>query len=216
MAGLNILHTAASRVGALDLGFLPGPHGCDAASMLRGGVEILWLLGADDVQLDRIPPETFVVYLGHHGDAAAQRADIILPGAAYTEKPGTYVNTAGRVQRAFRAVFAPGEAREDWRIIRAFSEVLGHTLPYDTLEQLRAHMAQVNPVFAMNGGSVQRLSGTAGGQAAPASGQAGELMPAPFRPVIQDYYQTNVISRASQTMAECSKVYGVAPAVAAE
>jgi NADH-quinone oxidoreductase subunit G len=120
------------------------------------------------------------------------------------------------VQRAFRAVFAPGEAREDWRIIRAFSEVLGHTLPYDTLEQLRAHMAQVNPVFAMNGGSVQRLSGTAGGQAAPASGQAGELMPAPFRPVIQDYYQTNVISRASQTMAECSKVYGVAPAVAAE
>jgi NADH-quinone oxidoreductase subunit G len=123
---------------------------------------------------------------------------------------------AGRVQRAFRAVFAPGEAREDWRIIRAFSEVLGHTLPYDTLEQLRAHMAQVNPVFAMNGGSAQRLAGTTGGQAAPASGQAGELMPAPFRPVIQDYYQTNVISRASQTMAECSKVYGVAPAVAAE
>ena len=214
--GLNILHTAASRVGALDLGFLPGPHGCDAASMLRGSVEILWLLGADDVQLDRIPPETFVVYLGHHGDAAAKRADIILPGAAYTEKPGTYVNTAGRVQRAFRAVFAPGEAREDWRIIRAFSEVLGHTLPYDTLEQLRAHMAQVNPVFAMNGASAGRLTGAHVASAAPEAGQVGELMPAPFRPVIQDYYQTNAISRASQTMAECSKVYGKAPAVAAE
>ena len=214
--GLNILHTAASRVGALDLGFLPGPHGCDAASMLRGGVEILWLLGADDVQLDRIPPETFVVYLGHHGDAVAKRADIILPGAAYTEKPGTYVNTAGRVQRAFRAVFAPGEAREDWRIIRAFSEVVGHTLPYDTLEQLRAHMAQANPVFAHAGKNTQLLAGAGGEMAALPATREGELMPTPFRPVIQDYYQTNVISRASQTMAECSRVYGTVPAVAAE
>lgn len=214
--GLNMLHTAASRVGALDLGFLPGAHGCDAASMLRGSVEILWLLGADDVQLDRIPPETFVVYQGHHGDAAAKRADIILPGAAYTEKPGTYVNTAGRVQRAFRAVFAPGEAREDWRIIRAFSEVVGHTLPYDTLEQLRAHMAQVNPVFAVTGKSAPRLTGAEGVPTERAGARDGELMATPLQPVIQNYYQTNVISRASPTMAECSKVYGTVPAVAAE
>lgn len=214
--GLNILHTAASRVGALDLGFLPGAHGCDAASMLRGSVEILWLMGADDVQLDRIPPETFVVYLGHHGDAAAKRADIILPGAAYTEKAGTYVNTAGRVQRAFRAVFAPGEAREDWRIIRAFSEVVGHTLPYNTLEQLRVHMAQVNPVFdATNGVFPHQISGLVV-PVAVAGMREGELAAAPFRPVIQDYYQTNPISRASPTMAECSKVYGTVRAVAAE
>ncbi|MFT8657185.1 NADH-quinone oxidoreductase subunit NuoG [Acetobacter papayae] len=207
--GFNILHTAASRVGALDLGFLPGAHGRAASSMVRGGVDVLWLLGADDVPVERIPADTFVVYQGHHGDAAAARADIILPGAAYTEKPGTYVNTAGRVQRAFRAVFAPGEAREDWRIIRAFSEVVAHTLPYDTLEQLRERMAEVNPVFAMTGEGAALLPG-AGVADDPAEAVAFDE--APFRPVIRDYYQTNVISRASQTMAECSAVYGVAAA----
>lgn len=205
--GLNVLHTAASRVGGLDLGFLPGAHGVATASMLRGGVEVLWLLGADDLPVDRIPAETFVVYQGHHGDQAASRADIILPGAAYTEKPGTYVNMAGRVQQSFRAVFAPGEAREDWRIIRAFSEVVSHTLPYDTLEQLRDRMADINPVFAEQNGNAPRLPG----RAAPAVTTApapGDLLDAPFRPTIQDYYLTNPISRASQTMAECSAVYG--------
>lgn len=207
--GFNILHTAAARVGALDLGFLPGAHGRSASSMVRGGVDVLWLLGADDVPVERIPADTFVVYQGHHGDAAAARADIILPGAAYTEKPGTYVNTAGRVQRAFRAVFAPGEAREDWRIIRAFSEVVAHTLPYDTLEQLRERLAAVNPVFGMTGANVAQIPGSA--LAAEAS-EAVTFDETPFRPVIRDYYQTNVISRASQTMAECSAVYGAAAA----
>jgi NADH-quinone oxidoreductase subunit G len=207
--GFNILHTAAARVGALDLGFLPGAHGRSASSMVRGGVDVLWLLGADDVPVERIPADTFVVYQGHHGDAAAARADIILPGAAYTEKPGTYVNTAGRVQRAFRAVFAPGEAREDWRIIRAFSEVVAHTLPYDTLEQLRDRLAAVNPVFGMTGANVAQIPGSA------VAAEASETVTfdeTPFRPVIRDYYQTNVISRASQTMAECSAVYGAAAA----
>lgn len=207
--GFNILHTAAARVGALDLGFLPGAHGRSASSMVRGGVDVLWLLGADDVPVERIPADTFVVYQGHHGDAAAARADIILPGAAYTEKPGTYVNTAGRVQRAFRAVFAPGEAREDWRIIRAFSEVVAHTLPYDTLEQLRERLAAVNPVFGMTGANVAQIPGSA------VAAEASETVTfdeTPFRPVIRDYYQTNVISRASQTMAECSAVYGAAAA----
>jgi NADH-quinone oxidoreductase subunit G len=207
--GFNILHTAAARVGALDLGFLPGAHGRSASSMVRGGVDVLWLLGADDVPVERIPADTFVVYQGHHGDAAAARADIILPGAAYTEKPGTYVNTAGRVQRAFRAVFAPGEAREDWRIIRAFSEVVAHTLPYDTLEQLRERLVAVNPVFGMTGANVAQIPGSA--VAAEAS-EAVAFDETPFRPVIRDYYQTNVISRASQTMAECSAVYGAAAA----
>ena len=92
-----------------------------------------------------------MVYQGHHGDAGAQRADVILPGAAYTEKSGTYVNTEGRVQRGFTAVYPPGEAREDWTILRAFSAVVGKTLPYDTIEALRARLEQVNPVFARIG-----------------------------------------------------------------
>ena len=115
-------------VGALDLGFLPGPGGKTMDAMLGGGVDLLWLLGADEFETGRIGADTFVVYQGHHGDKGAAAADVILPGAAYTEKPGTYVNTEGRVQRGFKASFAPGEAREDWSILRAFSAVLGKPL----------------------------------------------------------------------------------------
>ncbi|MFT9458768.1 MAG: NADH-quinone oxidoreductase subunit NuoG [Acetobacter orientalis] len=214
--GLNVLHTAASRVAGLDLGFLPGPRGLASTNMLRGGVEVLWLLGADDFALDKIGPDTFVVYQGHHGDAAAKRADIILPGAAYTEKAGTYVNTAGRVQRAFRAVFPPGEAREDWRIIRAFSDVVGHALPYNTQEGVWARMASINPVF----GTGYEGENTSLQLAAPETAQGewgNKLGSTPLKPVIADYYQTNPISRASPTMAECSRVYSpVRAAVAAE
>ncbi|GBQ12156.1 NADH dehydrogenase subunit G [Acetobacter cibinongensis NRIC 0482] len=212
--GFNILHTAASRVAGLDLGFLPGQRGLAGTNMLRNGVEVLWLLGADDFPLEKIGPETFVVYQGHHGDAAAARADVILPGAAYTEKPGTYVNTAGRVQRAFRAIFPPGQAKEDWRIIRAFSEVVGHTLPYDTQDGVRARMAELNPIFATGGGATSdRLLGRVGVD----NPILSDLTGYPFRAVIADYYQTNPISRASPTMAECSRVYGSAhAAVAAE
>ncbi|MEI7713515.1 MAG: NADH-quinone oxidoreductase subunit NuoG, partial [Rhodospirillales bacterium] len=129
--GFNVLHTAAARVGGLDLGFVPGTKGKSVAQMLEGGVDVLWLLGADEVDTARIGANTFVVYQGHHGDAGAHRADVILPGAAYTEKSGTYVNTEGRVQRGFQAVFPPGDAREDWTIVRAFSQLVGKTLPYD-------------------------------------------------------------------------------------
>ncbi|KXV72029.1 NADH-quinone oxidoreductase subunit NuoG [Acetobacter cerevisiae] len=220
--GLNVLHTAASRVGALDLGFLPGTRGRNASGMLRGGVDVLWLLGADEFPIDKIGADTFVVYQGHHGDAAAARADIILPGAAYTEKPGTYVNTEGRVQRGFRAVFPPGEAREDWRILRAFSEVIGKTLPYDTLDALRDRMAEVNPVFRQIGAVAQPITQIEGqGVSAPSvpavsAAQEEGLAASAFRPVMQDYYQTNTISRASPTMADCSRVYGPVRAVAAE
>ena len=123
--GFNVLHHAAARMAGLDLGFLPAPGGRSVAGMMSGGVDVLWLLGADEFHPARIGPQTFVIYQGHHGDAGAARADVILPGAAYTEKTGTYVNTEGRVQRAFKAVFPPGEAKEDWRILRAFSEVVG-------------------------------------------------------------------------------------------
>ncbi|GBQ72425.1 NADH dehydrogenase subunit G [Ameyamaea chiangmaiensis NBRC 103196] len=200
--GFNVLHTAASRVAGLDLGFLPGAGGRTAAGMMSGGVDVLWLLGADEMDMHRIGPETFVIYQGHHGDAGAARADVILPGAAYTEKSGTYVNTEGRVQRSFQAVFPPGDAREDWRILRALSETLGHALPFDTLDALRARMEAEHPVLARLD-TAPRFGGA--GLAAPAA--EGAIGSEPFHPVIADYYETNAVSRASPTMAECSRVY---------
>ena len=149
--GFNVLHTAAARVGALDLGFLPGAGGKAMDAMLAGGVDLLWLLGADEFDTGAIPAGCFVVYQGHHGDRGAARADVILPGAAYTEKSGTYVNTEGRVQRGFAATHPPGEAREDWKILRAFSQTIGLPLPYDDLPALRARLEQVNPVFGRIG-----------------------------------------------------------------
>ncbi len=209
--GFNVLHNAASRVAALDLGFVPRAGGRSMAGMMSGGVDVLWLLGADEIGAGRIGPDTFVVYQGHHGDAGAARANVILPGATYVEKSGTYVSTEGRVQRAFQAIFPPGEAREDWRVLRAFSEVVGHTLPYDDIEAVRARLAEVNPVFARQGlprfGATD-LTGPAGNPAA--------VGPAAFGSAMHDYYQTNAISRASPTMAECSRVYAHPVVQAAE
>lgn len=204
--GFNMLHTAASAVGALDLGFVPGEGGLGTAAMLGGGVDLLWLLGADELDMAAIGQQTLVVYQGHHGDRGAARADVILPGAAYTEKPGTYVNTEGRVQRGYRAGFAPGEAREDWRIVRAFSEVIGRTLPYDDLDGVRRRLAAVNPVFDRVG--LPRFGAEPGG--APA-GDAAAVSKMPFQPAIVDYYQTNPISRASKVMAQCSSLYVAKP-----
>ncbi|MBV9250052.1 MAG: NADH-quinone oxidoreductase subunit G, partial [Acetobacteraceae bacterium] len=149
--GFNVLHAAAARVGGLDLGFVPGANGKNVARMIDRGVDVLWLLGADEINPASISSSTFVIYQGHHGDAGARRADVILPGAAYTEKPGTYVNAEGRVQRGFMAVYPPGEAREDWKILRAFSELVGHRLPYDDIDAVRAGLEQVNPVFGRIG-----------------------------------------------------------------
>ncbi len=194
--GFNLLHHAAARVGALDLGFLPGEGAMDAKAMLSGGAEVLWLLGADAQAVRNIPAHSFVVYQGHHGDAGAARADVILPGAAYTEKDGTYVNTEGRVQQAYIAVKPPGDAREDWRILRAISAYLGHALPYDTLAQLRDHLRAQYPVFAE---AFRRFAGT------DATGPAGAaaLGSGAFAPLLANYYQTDVISRSSPTMAAC-------------
>ena len=210
--GFNVLHTAAARVGALDLGILPGPNGKPLPAMLGGGVDLLWLLGADEFDTSRIGANTFVVYQGHHGDRGAARADVILPGCTYVEKPGTYVNTEGRVQRAGKAVFAPGEAREDWAILRAFSGLIGKPLPYDTLDALRSRLEQVNPVFARVG-FLPRFGAS---ETAGPAGDPAALRLAPFAYAIADYYQTNPISRASATMAECSQTYSPALAVAAE
>ena len=144
--GFAILHTAAARVGGLDLGFVPGQGGLDAGSMAKSGaLDVLFLLGADEIAVE---PGAFVIYQGTHGDRGAARADVILPGAAYTEKSGTYVNTEGRVQFADRANFPPGDAREDWAILRALSDVLGHKLPFDSLKALRACLYAGHPHFA--------------------------------------------------------------------
>ena len=142
---------AAARVGGLDLGFVPGPGGCDVAGIIEGcrsgRIEVLYLLGADEIDLDDLGP-AFVVYQGHHGDRGAARADVILPGAAYSEKDGIYVNTEGQVQLGRRAVFPPGDAREDWKILRALSAAIGRPLAFDTIVELRRRLRDAYPVFA--------------------------------------------------------------------
>jgi NADH-quinone oxidoreductase subunit G len=198
--GFNVLHTAASRVGGLDMGFLPGQGGLTARQMVgAGALDVLFLLGADEVPLK--DSDAFVVYIGTHGDAGAHRADVILPGAAYTEKPGIYVNTEGRVQLANRAVFPKGEAREDWAILRALSERLGAALPYDTLNAVRRALIADHPTFGQVDfapGSIPAVFDLG------ALGAAGEISDAPFKSPVADFYQTNPIARASVTMAECS------------
>jgi NADH-quinone oxidoreductase subunit G len=197
--GFNVLHTAAARVGGLDLGFLPGAGGHDLAGILAGAeageIEAVYLLGADEIDMTRLG-QAFVIYQGHHGDAGAHRADVILPGAAYTEKNATYVNTEGRVQLARLAAFPPGQAREDWTILRALSGVLGKTLAYDNLGELRQRLIQDNPVFA----AVDQVQPAAWG----AFGEAGTVDPAPLASPIRNYYMTDPISRASETMAQCT------------
>ena len=204
--GFNMLHLFGGQVGALDAGFLPGEGGQDLAGMLSGGVDALWLLGADGFEPAFISPGTFVIYQGHHGDRAASRADVILPGAAYTEKEGTYVNTEGRVQRGRLAVFPPGEAKEDWRIIRAAGVAMGVNLPFDTLEDVRAGMVAANPVFGLVDG---RIAGGVQDVAGPAAG--GTLSGTAFKANLTDYWLADPISRASETMAECSRIYNAAP-----
>jgi NADH-quinone oxidoreductase subunit G len=209
--GFNVLHTAASRVGGLDLGFLPGVGGKSAVEMLKGGMDTLFLLGVDEVAL---PKAGTVIYLGTHGDAGAHRADIILPGAAYTEKDATWVNTEGRVQYGRRATFPKGEAKEDWTILRALSGVLGKTLPYDSLGDLRAKMIADHPTF----GQVDYAPGAAdlAGFDPSKLGADGDTKE-PLRSPVADFYLTNPIARASKTMAECARLRaGSAHKVAAE
>jgi len=210
--GFNVLHTAAARVGALDLGFLPGPGGKPLGQMLGGGVDLLWLLGADELNTAAIGRDTFVIYQGSHGDRGAARADVILPGAAYTEKNATYVNTEGRVQRGELAVYPPGEAREDWKILRAFSAYVGRALPYDDIAALRARLEQVNPVFAR----IDILPRFGCADTTGPAGDPGRMRDEAFAPWIDNYYQTDPISRASPTMAACTRVHAPNLAQAAE
>ncbi|HEY4193452.1 MAG TPA: NADH-quinone oxidoreductase subunit NuoG [Mesorhizobium sp.] len=196
--GFAVLHTAAARVGGLDLGLVPGEGGKNVGAML-GGTDVLFLLGADELDMAQTAG-SFVVYIGTHGDAGAHRADVILPGAAYTEKSGTYVNTEGRVQQTSRAGFAPGDAREDWAIFRALSDVLGKKLPFDSLPQLRARLYGEFPHFAR----IDQIAAGEAGDIAKVAKLGGRLDKGAFMSPVQDFYLTNPIARASAVMAECS------------
>ncbi|MDX8322731.1 NADH-quinone oxidoreductase subunit G [Rhizobium rhizogenes] len=196
--GFSVLHTAAARVGGLDIGFVPGEGGVAAAEMVTS-MDVLFLLGADEIDLSNKGAK-FTVYIGSHGDHGAMNADVILPGAAYTEKSGIWVNTEGRVQVGNRAGFAPGEAREDWAILRALSDVLGKKLPFDSLSALRGqlyvahpHLAETDEIVAGNGADVEALAA-----------RAGSLNKSAFASPVKDFYLTNPIARASAVMAECS------------
>jgi NADH-quinone oxidoreductase subunit G len=198
--GFNMLHTAAARVGAMDLG-LTTEGGVDAIldDAKAGKLKAVFLLGADEVDTGDLA-KTFTVYLGTHGDEGVKNADVILPGATYTEKSGTYINTEGRVQRTEKAVFAPGDAREDWTILRALSDIVGATLPYNTIGELRARLAEVAPATATR----DVLPTEAWGD----FGSKGDIADGGFAPIIDNFYLTNPIARASQIMADCVAARG--------
>ena len=191
--GFNVLHFAAARMGGLMLGYA-----------FDGGIKALaakkpklaFFLGADEVDYNLFA-DSFKVYVGHHGDVGAAHADVILPGAAYSEKSGTYVNLEGRVQRGERAVFPPGDAREDWAIFRALSDVLGKRLPFDTIEALRAEMAKAVPALGVEG-----LANYGWAEPKLPATVSGKIADYP----IKDFYLTNAICRASETMQRCSAV----------
>ena len=204
--GFNILHHAAARVGGLDIGFVPDDGGLDVEGMLdaasAGKLDVVYLLGADQIDMERLG-NAFVIYQGSHGEQGAHRADVILPGAAYTEKSAIYVNTEGRPQMTARAVFPPGEAREDWKIIRALSGVLGKPLPFDRATELRAKLFEAHPHLALldlvepaDSAAVERLAQK------PARADKER-----FGHAIDDYYLTNPIARASAIMANLSALH---------
>ncbi|MGH0002867.1 NADH-quinone oxidoreductase subunit NuoG [Pseudovibrio ascidiaceicola] len=213
--GFNVLHTAASRVGGLDIGLVPGEGGLDTGGIqdaaAKGDLDVVFLLGADELDMSAFG-DAFVVYIGTHGDRGAHRADVILPGAAYTEKPGTFVNLEGRVQLANRAAFPPGDAREDWAIIRALSGALGKPLSFNSFAQLRGavveavpHMANVNCIATGVASDVSKLAA-----------RGGDMNGAGFAQAFSDFYLTNPIARASAVMAECSALAMQRRAEAAE
>ncbi|HEX8217168.1 MAG TPA: NADH-quinone oxidoreductase subunit NuoG [Allosphingosinicella sp.] len=192
-ATFNVLHTAASRVGALDLGFV-AEGGIDAIRARAGSLKALFLLGADEADLAAFA-DTFTVYVGSHGDAGVRVADVVLPGAAFSEKHGTYVNLEGRVQFSERATHPPGDARSDWSILRAVSDALGRPLPFDDLDQLRAAIGDEHPHLSEPG-----LTTFLGLPGAPKAPRVSGAVVYP----ISDFYLTNPIARASPTMQRCS------------
>jgi NADH-quinone oxidoreductase subunit G len=202
--GFNVVHTSASRMAGLILGYAQAGG---IADLEKAKPEVVILLGADEMPADKLAG-AFKVYIGHHGDAGAKQADLVLPGAAYAEKHGTYVNTEGRVQRSEKAAFPPGEAREDWAILRAVSELAGKALPFDSFGQLRSAMVADYPQLGRDG--LIDLPWSPPKLAAKAEGA--------IRYPIADFFLTNAICRNSPTMRRCSEelVQGVGIKEAAE
>lgn len=200
--GFNVLQLAAGRVGALDLGFVPDKNGKDVKEIIKGTnngeIEVLYLLGADEIDFAELG-KALVIYQGHHGDRGAHNADVILPGAAYTEKNATYVNLEGRVQRTRIATFPPGEAREDWKIIKELALHLGLNIGVNSVQELRNKMKELAPHFA----NLDHV--------APALWKKittkGSVKDTPFIAAIQNFYMTDSISRASKIMAQCSDMF---------
>jgi NADH-quinone oxidoreductase subunit G len=190
--GFNVIHTAASRMAGLILGFAQKGGIADVEAVRP---EVVLLLGADEVDPERFAG-AFKIYIGHHGDNGARMADLVLPGAAYSEKHGTYINLEGRVQRGEKAVFPPGIAREDWTIFRAVSDLLGKPLPFDTFDQLRGAIIADHPEFGTDG--LLKLKWAPPKLDSKASGKVSYP--------IADFYLTNAIARSSPTMHECSRV----------
>jgi len=189
--GFNVLHIGASRTGGLMLGYA---YDGGIKAIAAKKPKLLFALGADETDYGLFEG-CYKVYIGHHGDAGAHAADVILPGAAYTEKNGTYVNLEGRVQRSNKAIFAPGDAREDWSILRALSDVMGKTLPFDNFQELRAKMAKDHPELAEEGLVALEWNPPSG---LPDKPKGQGVLP------IKDFYLTNSIARASATMQRCS------------
>jgi len=196
--GYNVLQRAASRVGGLDIGFIPPKGGKNTDKMLSKDTEILFLMGSDEIDLSKLDKDKFIVYIGHHGDKCAPIADVILPSAAYTEKSATYVNLEGRVQRTRLAVFPPDEAKEDWRIYSEIASKLGIKLGYNSIEDIWKKMEAINPVFSdldnVNPGAIDLEIG-----------KMKDFMSDHFELPVRNFYMTDSISRSSRTMAECSK-----------
>jgi NADH-quinone oxidoreductase subunit G len=204
--GFSVLHTAAARVAGLDLGLVPGKGGRDVDAILegveKGEIDVVYLLGADEIDTVRLG-KSFVIYQGSHGDRGAHRADVILPGATYTEKDATYVNTEGRPQMTARAVFPPGEAREDWKIIRALSGVLGQPLLFNNVAELRARVFAVAPQLAM----LEQILPADSSSIETLAAQGGKTGKERFGEAITDFYLTNPIARASAIMASLSVMH---------
>ena len=221
--GFNVLHTAASRVGALDVGFVPGENGRDFQSICEGAqsreIEVIYNLGADEFDVGRLGG-AFMIYQGHHGDAGAKVADVILPAACYTEQSGIYVNLEGRVQMAARATFPPGDAREDWAILRAVSGAINDPLPYDDLAGLRQRIFDAFPHLGAFD-HLERMADHPSGETTTLmehfeASSAGTIETVPFLSSVPDFFRTNAIARASKTMAECAAALAVPAAIAAE
>jgi NADH-quinone oxidoreductase subunit G len=193
--GFNVLHFAAARMGGLMLGYT---YDGGIKALAKKKPKLAFFLGADEVNYSLFK-DSFKVYVGHHGDTGAHHADVILPGAAYSEKSGTYVNLEGRIQRGERAVFPPGDAREDWAIFRALSDVMGASLPFDTLDQLRSAMTSAVPALGQEG---------LANYAWPSDKDMPKLSTETKATIadypIKDFYMTNAICRASPTMQRCS------------